>query len=304
MSLIPAMLLLSWMSVMPVTDQAASPAPRLVSSTWLADHLNDPDLVLLHVGNARDYAAHVPGARLLMLVDVSVSDSSETGLSLQMLPAEQLRQKLESFGISEHSRIVVYPATNSVQSATRVMLTLDYAGLGARTSLLDGGLTGWVAASRPTTDVAPPPAAPGSLKPLAIQPLVVDSTFVREHLKKPGFVVVDARAKTLYDGVQTGGSPERPHKTGHIDGAVNVPFSEITNGASQFKSVDELKVLFDAAGVKPGDTVVAYCHIGQQATATIFGARLLGHPVLLYDGSFEEWSRLPNAPVVNPSVKK
>jgi len=104
--------------------------------------------------------------------------------------------------------------------------------------------------------------------------------------------------------VTTGGSAERPHKTGHIEGAVNVPFSEITNGASQFKTVDELRALFTAAGVKPGDTVVAYCHIGQQATATIFGARLLGFPVLLYDGSFEEWSRLPNAPVTNPSVKK
>ena len=67
--------------------------------------------------------------------------------------------------------------------------------------------------------------------------------------------------------------------------------------------MDELRALFTAAGVKPGDTVVAYCHIGQQATATIFGARLLGFPVLLYDGSFEEWSRLPNAPVTNPSVK-
>ena len=304
MSTLPLILLVSWMVAVPVAAQSASPAPRLVPATWLAEHLNDPDLVLLHVGNARDYAAHIPGARLLTLADVSVSDSSETGLNLQMLPAEQLRQKLEAFGISDTSRIVVYPATNAVQSATRVVLTLDYAGLGARTSLLDGGLTGWVAAGRPTTDAAAAPATPGSLKALAIQPIVVDSAFVREHLKKPGFAIVDARAKGLYDGVQTGGSAERPHKTGHIEGALSVPFSEITNGASQFKTVAELKAIFDAAGVKPGDTVVAYCHLGQQATATIFGARLLGIPVLLYDGSFEEWSRLPNAPVVNPSVKK
>lgn len=302
MPLMSVMLLISSMLAMPVANQAT--APRLVTASWLADHLSDPDVVLLHVGNARDYATHIPGARLLTLADVSVSDTSGTGLTLQMLPAEQLRQKLESFGISETSRIVVYPATNSIQSATRVVLTLDYAGLGARTSLLDGGLTGWVAAGRATTDAATPAATPGSLKPLAIQPIVVDSAFVREHLKKPGFAVVDARAKALYDGMQTGGSTERPHKTGHIEGAVSVPFSEITNGASQFKSVAELRTLFDAAGVKPGDTVVAYCHIGQQATATIFGARLLGHPVLLYDGSFEEWSRLPNAPVVNPAIKK
>ena len=301
MPVISLLLLVSLVFGVPAAEQAV---PRLVPATWLADHLNDPDLVLLHVGGSRDYATHIPGARLLMLSDVSVSDPSGTGLNLQMLPVEQLRQKLESFGISPTSRIVVYPGTNAVQSATRVMLTLDYAGLGARASLLDGGLTGWVASGRPTTDAVPPPATPGSLKALTIQPLVVDSAFVLDHLKKPGFVIVDARAKGLYDGVQTGGSPERPHKTGHIEGAVSVPFSEITNGSSQFKSVAELRTLFESAGVKPGDTVVAYCHIGQQATATIFGARLLGHPVLLYDGSFEEWSRLPNAPVVNPAIKK
>ena len=133
--------LLTVSSVGSAEEQTATPVPRLVPATWLAEHLNDPELVLLHVGGARDYATHIPGARLMTLQDISVSDSSPTGLNLQMLPADQLREKLESFGISASSRIVVYPATNSVQSATRVMLTLDYAGLGARTSMLDGGLT-------------------------------------------------------------------------------------------------------------------------------------------------------------------
>jgi thiosulfate/3-mercaptopyruvate sulfurtransferase len=55
------------------------------------------------------------------------------------------------------------------------------------------------------------------------------------------------------------------------------------------KSAEELQGLFDAAGIKPGDTVIAYCHIGQQATAVLFAARTLGHRVLLYDGSFEDW---------------
>ncbi len=294
-----SVVVLSWLAVQPVVQAQES---RLVTGAWLAEHLTDADLVLLHVGTARDYATHIPGARLITLPEVSVSDSS-AGLTLQMLPTDQLKAKLESLGVSDASRIVVYPASNAIQSSTRVMLTLDYAGLAGRASLLDGGLTGWVAAGRVTSDVAPP-ATQGSLKPLNIQPLVVDGDFVREHLARPGFKIVDARAKTLYDGVATGGSAERPHKTGHIEGAVSVPFSEITNGASQFKSVAELRALFDAAGVKPGDTVVAYCHIGQQATATIFGARLLGFPVLLYDGSFEDWSRLPNAPVTNPAVKK
>jgi thiosulfate/3-mercaptopyruvate sulfurtransferase len=283
--------------------QPVTPAPRLVTAAWLADHLNDADLVLLHVGNARDFETHIPGARLLSLQELSVSDPSETGLTLQMLPVDQLKAKLEGLGISDASRIIVYPATNAVQSSTRVMLTLDYAGLSARASLLDGGLTGWVKAARPTSTETPA-AKQGSLKALTTVPVVVDGTFVRQHLKTPGYAIVDARAKALYDGQTTGGNAARPHKTGHIEGAVNVPFSEITNGESQFKTADELRGLFIAAGVKPGDTVVAYCHIGQQATATILGARLAGFKVLLYDGSFEEWSRLPDAPVTNPAIKK
>jgi thiosulfate/3-mercaptopyruvate sulfurtransferase len=300
MSMMSVLLVLLSAVLMPALGAQA--APRLVTASWLADHLADPDLVVWHVGNTRDYAAHLPGARLVTLADLSVSDTGENGLSLQMLPADQLKAKLEALGVSDTSRIIVYPASNAIQSSTRVMLTLDYAGLGERASLLDGGLTGWVAAGRATSTEAPA-VTPGSLRPLSIQPVVVDSTFVREHLAKEGFKIVDARSKSLYDGETTGGGTQRPHKTGHIEGAVSVPFSEITDGASQFKSVAELRALFDAAGIKPGETVVAYCHIGQQATATVFGARLLGHPVLLYDGSFEEWSRLPTAPVKNPKIK-
>jgi thiosulfate/3-mercaptopyruvate sulfurtransferase len=299
-----SMVLVAWMGLAGGAGQAqsAAAAPRLVQSIWLAEHLNDSDVVILHVGSARDYATHIPGARLVNLADISLADPGDAELSLQMLPTDQLKAVLEKLGISNSSRIIVYPATNSVQSATRVMFTLDYAGLGTRASLLDGGLTAWVKEGRPTTDVVPS-VTPGRLAPLTLQPLVVDSTFVREHLKAPGYAIVDARAKSLYDGVTTGGSATRPHKTGHIEGAVNVPFSDITNGASQFKTVDELRAVFTAAGVKPGDTVVAYCHIGQQATATVFGARLAGYSVLLYDGSFEDWSRVPNAPVTNPSTK-
>jgi thiosulfate/3-mercaptopyruvate sulfurtransferase len=296
-------LVLLVVSVLVSVSVGAQSAPRLVTAAWLSDHLKDADLVLLHVGSARDYATHIPGARLVALSDLAVTDAGETGLTLQMLPADQLKAKLEGLGISDASRIVLYPATNAIQSATRVMLTLDYAGLGGRASLLDGGLTGWMKDARPTSEEVPP-AKQGSLKPLTLVPVVVDSTFVREHLKAPGYAIVDARAKALYEGTTTGGSAARPHKTGHIEGAVNVPFSEITNGESVFKTPEELRAVFEAAGVKKGDTVVAYCHIGQQATATILGARLAGFNVLLYDGSFEEWSRLPNAPVTNPAIKK
>jgi thiosulfate/3-mercaptopyruvate sulfurtransferase len=78
---------------------------------------------------------------------------------------------------------------------------------------------------------------------------------------------------------------------GHIPGARSVPFDEVVNDSNVFKSATELSDLFRSAGVKTGDTVIGYCHIGQQATAMLFAARSIGFPVLLYDGSFEDWAK-------------
>src|SRR6185503_19961753 len=96
----------------------------------------------------------------------------------------------------------------------------------------------------------------------------------------------------------TGGSHDKNHRTGHIAGALSVPFTTVWNDDITLRSNDELTALFSKAGVKPGDTVIGYCHIGLQATAMLFAARKLGHPVLLYDGSFEDWSLFhPGYPV-------
>jgi thiosulfate/3-mercaptopyruvate sulfurtransferase len=287
---------------------SAQSAPGLtVTTAWVADHLKDPDLVILHVGPPAGYAtAHVPGARLAASPAFSVTGQGADGsaLNLQMPDEETLRKGLENLGISNNSRVVVYaPAPNGTPLATRLVLTLQYAGLGARTHLMQGGLTEWVAEGRPTTDVVPEPK-PGTLSALKVVPLIVDGDTVEAQRKTAGVRVIDARARTLYDGVQTGGNQANPHKTGHIEGAVSVPFNSTYDAQGRFKSVDELRAIFTEAGVKPGETVIAYCHIGQQATATIFAARLLGYDVKLYDGSFEDWSKRPNAAVTNPAIKK
>src|SRR5262249_3035147 len=137
-------------------QQPANPRDALVvSPAWLASHLTDPNLVLLHVGPKDDYdTAHLPGARLVDIDVISVSDHSGKGLMLEMPPTDKLRAGLASMGISNNSRIIVYFAGDFVTPATRVILTLDYAGLGDRSSMLDGGIAAWKRAGNPVTAAA------------------------------------------------------------------------------------------------------------------------------------------------------
>jgi len=266
----------------------------LVPPAWLASHLNDPNVVVLFMGQAADYEkGHIPGARQVDFRTISPMDSTGKALTLEMPSPERLHETFVKLGVSDNSRVIVYyngKTGGAVSVATRLVMTLDHAGLGKNVALLDGGQLAWVAAGNPlSTDV--PTVQPGRLSALTIKPVVVTADFVRDHIAKQGFSIVDGRAAAFYDGVQTGGGPSAPHKTGHVASAKNVPYTEIIDENGKLKPSDQLAALFDKAGVAKGDTIIGYCHIGQQATAMLFAARLLGYPILFYDGSFEDWSR-------------
>jgi thiosulfate/3-mercaptopyruvate sulfurtransferase len=304
MTIVAALAMTLTLPISQVTDATSRTAHTalVVTTAWLAAHLNDPDLVLLHVGEKSAYdQAHLPGARFVSTGDLAVSDPTGVGLHLEMLPADVLRQRLESLGISDKSRVVVYYGKDWISPTTRILFTLDYAGLGDRTVLLNGGQGAWVRDGHAVTSEVPPPR-PGSLAPLKLRPLVVDADYVKAHLHVAGTALVDARDPMFYKGASTGGGPDHPHRRGHIAGAVSIPFSTLTDDTLMVRSQADLEAAFTRAGVKPGDTVVAYCHIGQQATAALFAARALAHPVLLYDGSFEDWSRRDGYPVDDPSA--
>ena len=183
--------------------------------------------------------------------------------TLEMPPADDLRTRLAALGISDKSRVIVYYGNDWVSPSTRVVFTLDYAGLGANTSLLDGGMGAWTRDGHPVTNVVPP-ARTGTLSALRTKPIVVDADFVRAHVSKPGVSIVDARSASLYDGVTTGGMADHKHKTGHIASAKSVPFSESTDDKLLWKSTADLAALFQKAGVQKGDTVVAYCTSGSR----------------------------------------
>jgi thiosulfate/3-mercaptopyruvate sulfurtransferase len=178
---------------------AAAESP-LVTPAWLAAHLSDPKLVVLHVGPAEDYsAAHVRGARFVSLRQIHAGHGDTPDeLVLEMLPPDSLRTVLEGLGISDDSRVVVYFARDWVTPATRVLFTLNWAGLGDRAFLLDGGLAGWTAAGQKTTS-ATAPVTPGRLSPLHVRPLVVDAAYVNAHRHASGAKVVDGRSRSFYD---------------------------------------------------------------------------------------------------------
>src|SRR5581483_11021672 len=144
---------------------AAAPAVRsdmLVTTNWLAQHLKDPKLVILHV--SRDRKAyddgHIPGARFLALSDIAVT---REGILNELPPAAALKEVLERAGVSDDSRVILY-GDSSVLPATRAYFTLDYLGHGDSAALLDGGLPKWTAESRPVEKDAPP-ARQGKLTP-------------------------------------------------------------------------------------------------------------------------------------------
>lgn len=284
------------LAISPATRGRAGDPPvgnsMIVSTEWLGEHLSDKSLVLLQVGAKEEYTtAHIRGAQFIQTADISAPLGQ--GLALELPEVAQLKSAFEKLGVSDKSRIVIYFSKDWVTPTARVFFTLDYIGLGDRTSILDGGLPAWLAEGRPVTTEVPTPS-PGKLTPHPNPHLVVDAAWVNAHLSKPGVMVLDARASKFYTGEDAG----RMSRAGHIPGAKSIPFSSLVEDAdNKFKSATALRQLFSTAGVKQGDSVTTYCHVGQQASLLYFVARYLGYEAHLYDGSFEDWSNRKELPV-------
>lgn len=259
---------------------AAGPRPdMLVSTQWLADHLADPHLVLVHVGGSpNDYhAQHIPGAR--HLPTDKLVDQKPPGTEL--LPPEQLKKNLEEIGISDDSRVVFYADWDPM--ATRLFFTLDYLGRAEHAALLDGGMEQWSLEKRPIS-TEDPKITPGHLT-ITVHPDVVArmdwmaKVAGGDPAAAAGVAVVDSR-------------PLKRYRSGHLAGAA--PMFWETALVSPQKPVlrppQELKKMLADLGITPGKKVVSYCEVGWQASYTYFLARYLGFDAAMYDGSYNEWS--------------
>ncbi len=282
-------------SLLPATE-ALSPVslPPVVSTAWLAEHLEDPDLITLHMGPPGSYEkGHIPGARsasLRRMIQVN-----EAGIRDEMLPAAGIAEALADLGISDRSRIIIYFAEEGAAwAAARYLLTLEYIGMTGRVAYLDGGFPKWVTEEHPvSTDV---PSVETTDIAVAIVPdVLVDTEWLLARLEDPKIAIVDGRPAEGYSGLA--GHWER---LGHIPGAGNIPFFTLLAEDPPYllKSREELSDMFREAGAQPGDTVVVYCGTGLWASLPYLAARYLDYEVRLYDGSFQEWSATENLPVV------
>jgi len=265
----------------------------LVQSNWLAQHLADRSLVILHVGADRTSynTGHIPGARFLALSEIA---APRNGIPNQLPPAENLKSTFERLGVGDHSRVVIYGDMLGLLAA-RAYFTLDYLGLGNNAALLDGGLEAW---SKEHDTVKTLPAEPGPTV-LTIHPhpeLVIELANLREIVPSRSTLLVDARPPMDYAGM---GRSEGIARPGHIPGAVNVFWAEnlISQQNPVLKPVSEIQARYATAGLKPGIKAIVYCRGGIQAAHDYFTLKLAGFRPALYAGSFIEWSSTFGTPI-------
>ena len=269
----------------------------LTTTDWLAKHLQDKTVFVLHVARERKTydEGHIPGARFVALNEIlTVRD----GIQNELPPAEKLQTFFESLGIGDSGKLVIYGDNNGL-AAARLYFTLDYLGHGNRAALLDGGLEKWKAENQPLETQAAA-IQPAKFTP-HLQPDVVAKLDAMREISKAAansgeskVAIIDARPEDQYLGSAN-------TRTGHIPGAANLYWMKHLTSASELtmKPANELKSLYEALGIKPNQKVVTYCNSGIQASQTYFTLKYLGYDVKMYDGSFSEWSKAEGAAIVS-----
>lgn len=262
----------------------------VVSPQWLNQQLQDPTVVVLQPAFMRlDYVReHIKGARFLW-PDWLAFNSPEG--SFNPPDPKIAEQVLRDLGINQDSKIILCHNFGDVSVTARMFLTLEYLGLKGRVYFLNGGLQAWKRAGFAVTNEVPD-YKKGNIRLGSVAPVIVDRQFVSQALQDKNAVVVDARLKRFYDG-----DPSGNPRDGHIAGALNLPYPDMIDSVNCIKPADSLARRF--AAVLPDKTrpAVAYCFIGQTASVIYLTGRALGYDMKVYDGSMQEWSRIPELPM-------
>lgn len=271
---------------------AHSDQSTVVSTDWLAKHLDAPDLRILDAttylpGDPRDAkanydAAHIPGARFFDIDDVSDSNSE---LPHMAPPTEKFMSRMRALGVGDGHRVVVYDA-EGLFSAARVWWLFRHMGQ-MDVAVLDGGLPKWIAEGHPTDDLSPF-IRDRHMTARRNATLVRDVTQVALASKLDQAEIVDARAAERFRGEAA--EPRKGLRAGHIPNSKNVPFKTLLNADQTLKSPDALRATFEAAGVDLKRPVITTCGSGVTAAVLSLALEIIGHrDHSLYDGSWAEW---------------
>jgi thiosulfate/3-mercaptopyruvate sulfurtransferase len=262
----------------------------LVETSELATILSSPDVRLLDARPAPEYrSGHLPGA---VNLPAPLTDDLEANRHGYPIYPEKAMELFRAAGLNNSSRAIVYDDQRN-RFAARIFYVLEFFGQ-HHVQVLNGGIKKWQAEGRPLTAEIPV-VTPGNFTPQPSAADLVNSQWVEQHLKDAKVKLVDARTPAEYAGRAESGA-----RAGHIPGAVNIEWTRmITPGeVHTFLDASVLEKTFVENGVTPNSTVVTYCLIGMRASEVYFALRLLGYEhVRMYDGSWEDWSAIPNLPV-------
>jgi thiosulfate/3-mercaptopyruvate sulfurtransferase len=269
----------------------------LVTTEWLAEHLNDDGIVVAEVDENPDLYddGHIPGA-----IKLHWRDDLQDPVERDLVEKEVFERLLGERGIANDTAIVLYGDKNNWFAAYAYWYLKIYGHEDVR--ILDGGRQKWIDEGRELN--ADPPVR----EPAQYTAQERDETIrafrdaVREDIAAGEKALVDVRSPQEFSGdlvAPPGYEQEGAQRAGHIPTAQSIPWAQAVRDDGTFKSPDELRSLYESKGVTPDKQVTAYCRIGERSAHTWFVLReLLGYETVKnYDGSWTEWGNLVDVPI-------
>jgi thiosulfate/3-mercaptopyruvate sulfurtransferase len=270
----------------------------LVTTAWAEEHLNDPRVRVLEVDYDPSSAyelGHIPGAAL---IDWK-KDINDT-VRRDILSKDQFEQLMSRVGATPETTLVLYGDMRNWFAAFAFWTFKIYGHNDVR--LINGGRRKWIEEGRPTGEDTPSFSSTHYTAADANGGLRSFLPDVRQVLGRDEFSLVDVRSPAEFKG-EIAAPPEYAtegaQRTGHIPGAVNIPWAQAIQDDDTFKTVEDLRELYGAKGITPEQSVITYCRIGERSSHTWFVLKyLLGYPVVTnYDGSWSEWGNSVGVPV-------